>query len=147
MINNYRQKLLENLIESFTQAIHGINVGQNFPFGNFMLGRQQIMILLFVYNKKEATPIKEIAKFLNVTPGAVTQFIDGLVLKKLVRREENILDRRSINIRLTAATQKQFNDFKKIYFASASKSFEGLNNKELEQFIELVKKISIPPKK
>jgi len=142
-----RQKLLENLIENFAQALHGINTGQNFPFGDFMLGHQQIMILLFVYKKKETVSVKEIAKFLNVTPGAVTQFIDGLVQKKLVRREESILDRRSINIRLTVATQKQFNDFKKRYFASANKSFENLSDGELEQFIRLVKKISVPKKK
>lgn len=146
MINN-RQKLLENLIESFAHVLHSINTGQNFPFGDFMLGHQQIMILLFVYKKKETVSVKEIAKFLHVTPGAVTQFIDGLVLKKLVRREENILDRRSINIRLTAATQKQFNDFKKRYFASANKSFENLSDDELKQFIRLIKKISVPNKK
>jgi DNA-binding MarR family transcriptional regulator len=136
-----RQKLLEELIENFTQVARSMHDNHNFPFGKYMLGRQQMMILFFIFEKKGSAPVKEMAKFLRVTPGAVTQFIDALVEKKLVRREENASDRRSINIKLTASSEKQFSDFRKKYFISAGRAFENLNDKELEQFTKLLSKI------
>ena len=81
------------------------------------------------------------AKFLHVTPGAVTQFIDGLVEKKLVKREENKNDRRGVNIKLTSSTLRQFNNFRKKYLESASVAFNSLTDNELMQFITLVDKI------
>jgi len=139
-----RQKLLQNMIEKLSQALRDMHKGQSFPLGDFMLGKQQIMILFFIDEQKGATSVKEVAKYLQVTPGAITQFVDGLVEKKLVKREENLADRRSINIKLTEATKKRFNDFKKKYLASASKAFSGFSDQELEQFTELIKKMKAP---
>lgn len=124
--------------------MHSLHAGQSFPFGEFLLGKQQVMILFFIYEKKELASVKEIAKFLQVTPGAVTQFVDGLVEKKLVQREESKIDRRSITIRLTSGTIKKFDSFRKKYLEAASVSFDGLTNDELEQFIALVAKIKKP---
>lgn len=144
-MNNYmqnnRQELLQDVIEKFTQVVHGMHANQSFPFGDCLLGRQQLMILFFVFEKKGSASVKELAKFLRVTPGAVTQFIDALVDKKLVKREENLNDRRSINIKLTNYAEKEFNTFKKKYFINAGKAFISLNDKELKQFTKLLDKI------
>ena len=140
-MNDNRQELLQGLIENFTQAARSMHDHQNFPFGKYTLGRQQMTILFFVFEKKGSASVKELAKFLGVTPGAITQFIDALVEKKLVRREENVLDRRSINIKLTTSSEKQFNDFRKKYLIRAGKIFENLSDKELAQFTRLLNKI------
>lgn len=139
-----RQELLQSLIEKMTRSIHNMNTDNTFPFGNCMLRKQQIMILFFIYENKNVSSVKEIAKFLHVTSGAVTQFVDYLVEKKIVKREENPDDRRSINIKLTSNTEKKFNSFKKNYLASASKSFNQFSDRELEQFIKLLEKIKVP---
>ena len=136
-----RQELLETLMDKLTKAIQNMHTGQTFPFGNFMLGKQQIMILFFIFENKGEASVKEIAKFLNVTSGAVTQFVDGLVEKKMVIREENPTDRRSINIKLTEDTKQKFNDFKKMYIKVASLAFREFEDKELEQFIKLLEKV------
>lgn len=139
-----RQELLQSLIEKMTRSIHNMNTDNIFPFGDCMLRKQQVMILFFIYENKNVSSVKEIAKFLHVTSGAVTQFVDYLVEKKIVKREENPDDRRSVNIKLTPNTEKQFNSFKKNYLASASKSFNQFSDRELEQFIKLLEKIKIP---
>jgi DNA-binding MarR family transcriptional regulator len=136
-----RQELLQDLIEKMTKAIQNMHTGQSFPFGDFMLGKQQIMILFFVFENKGEASVKEIAKFLNVTSGAVTQFIDGLVEKKMVIREENPMDRRSINIKLTENTKLKFSDFKKMYIKVASLAFREFADEDLKQFIKLLEKI------
>lgn len=143
MINN-RQELLKILIEKLIHTIHDMNMGQSFPLGDCLLNKQQIMIIFFVYKNKSEISVKEIAEFLHVTSGAVTQLVDYLVENKIVKREENYLDRRSVNIKLTAGTEKKFNNFKKKYLKSVSESFSFLNDKELTQFIKLVEKIETP---
>ncbi|MFA6514449.1 MAG: MarR family transcriptional regulator [Patescibacteria group bacterium] len=140
-MKNKRQELLKGLIEELRRAIHSIHKEQCFSFGGSILGKPQVMILFFIYENKGVASVKEIANFLHVTPGAVTQFTNGLVGKKLVKREENSSDRRGVNIKLTANAEKDFNNFKKQYIKSASKSFSGLNDKEIEQFTKLVEKI------
>ena len=142
MINN-REELLKTLIEKLTRTIHNINAAQSFPFGDCLLSKQQIMIVFFIYDHKSEASVKEIAKFLHVTSGAVTQFVDSLVDNKIVKREETSSDRRSVNIKLTADTEKQFTNFRKKYFASASRSFAAINDQELKQFIDLVEKIKV----
>lgn len=143
-MNDRRQELLQNLIEKFTKTTYNIHTGGCFPFGDFMLRKQQIAILFFIYEKSNQTSVKEIAQFLQVTPGAVTQFVDGLIEKKLVKREENQNDHRGINIKLTAKTKKQFNDFRNKYLASINLAFNGFSNQELQRFIDLIKKIQAP---
>lgn len=136
-----RQELLRALIEKFSSAMKNMHAGQSFPFGDFMLSHQQIMILFFIAKKKGGASVKELAKFINVTPGAITQFVDGLVEKKLVGRKEDARDRRSTSIKLTPAAAKKFNRFEKDYFVAVSLAFDNLSSEELEQFGRLVGKI------
>lgn len=138
---NKRPELLRDLLEKLSRAIHSMHKDQGFPFGDSLLGKQQVMILFFIYENKGVSSVKDIAKFLGVTSGAVTQFIDGLVNKKIVQREENSKDRRSINIKLTVNSEKIINNFRRKYFESASHSFDFFSDKELKQFIKLVEKI------
>lgn len=139
-----RQKILENLIEKMVRVMHDINLVSGLHFGNCLLKRQQIMILFFIYEKQGIASVKEIAKFLQVTPGAVTQAVDYLVEKKIVRREENLNDRRIVNVKLSKATEKDFDRFKKNFIKEACKSFKDFNDHDLQNFIRLVEKIKTP---
>jgi DNA-binding MarR family transcriptional regulator len=145
-MTNNRPELLQTLIENLAQTTHRLHTSHSFPFGNLMLRKQQIMILFFIYEKKSVASVKDIAKFLHVTPGAITQFVDGLVKENLVKREKNITDGRIINIKLTTSTEKQFNKFKNAYLESASKAFSHLSDNELKQFIKLLKKVKTQTK-
>ena len=138
---NTRRELLQELIEKMSRAIHSIHSEQCVSFGNNTLRKQEIMILFFIYENKGVSSVKDIAKFLHVTSGAITQFTDGLVKKKIVQREENPDDRRSINIKLTAGSEKMVVDFRKKYIEAASKAFDFFNDTELKQFIKLIEKI------
>lgn len=140
---NNREELLKSLIEKLTRAFHSMHSEQRFPFGDCLLSKQQVMILFFVYENKGEASVKEVAKFLHVTSGAITQFVDCLVDKKIVKREVNVVDRRSTNIKLTLSTEKKFDNFRKKYLKTASEAFDILNDRELEQFIALVEKIKI----
>ena len=143
-MEEYRDKLLRSLIENFTQIFRNAHKGQKFPFGDSVLTRQQMMIIFFINEKKGVASVKEIVEFLCVTPGAVTQFIDGLVKNNLVERVENNSDRRSVNIALTKMAEEKFDRFKKECFNKMAQSFNSLDIQELEQFIALTEKIKTP---
>jgi len=146
MIKN-RQEILCSLIERLHQALKEMHNGQNFPFGEFKLNPQQVMVLFFIAGKKEGVSVKELAKLVRVTPGAVTQFIDIFVEKKLVKRKINPDDRRVVNIKLTPTAEKKFSNFKKSYFLVASRVFEDFSFTDLEKFNELLGKIKSPVRK
>lgn len=141
-MKNKRQRLLQDLIEKLTQMFHSLHKKQSLSFDGLVLNRQQMMVLFFIYENKGVSSVKEIAKFLNVTSGAVTQFADVLVEKKLVRREISPLDRRIVNLKLSGNVKKDFNGFKREYMELANKSFAGLNDEELSQFVGLLEKIN-----
>lgn len=146
MVDN-RQKLLRNLIENFSQIFRDMHKDQKFPFGDLFLTRQQMMVMFFINEKERAVSAKEISEFLQVTPGAITQFIDGLVKNELVERAGSDIDKRSINIRLTEATKKKFDYLKKDFIEKITQAFNGLDNEELNRFVELTEKVKAPYEK
>lgn len=139
-----REKCLESLMGKLSQIMKSMQAVSDFPFGDFYLSRSQFMILFFIAPRKNGATVKDLAKFIGVTPGAVTQLIDILVDKNLVVREGDRQDRRIISIRLTSGAKKQFQRFKKEYFKNISCAFDGLSTAELGQFIEFVEKIKFP---
>ncbi|HSW48380.1 MAG TPA: MarR family transcriptional regulator [Candidatus Saccharimonadales bacterium] len=143
-MNNTRQDLLQSLIQKMRCVIKGMHTLH--PFGELTLGRPQVGILFFIERKKEVS-VKEIAEMLNVTSGAVTQFIDDLVNKNLALREESKTDRRIINIKLTKKAEDKFKEFRKNYFKTISPLFDDLDDFELQKLLLLLEKIKIANKK
>lgn len=137
---NKRLELVQEAVSGFIKVAHSLHNQKNLPFGDCLLNKQQILILFFVYNKK-VTSSKELAQFLNVTPGAMTQLVDVLVKKKLLVREKNLEDKRIINITLTKELKVKFNNFKNNYLLSANHSFSRLKESDLKILISLLKKI------
>ena len=142
-MNPSREELLQSLIEKMVNVMKGMHATHGFSFGNFKLSRPQVMILFFIARKKEGVSAKDLAAFLNVTSGAITQFIDTLVEKQLVTREEDPDDRRILRISLTKAAKNEFVSFRKNYYKSVCPAFAALSQAEIEQFILLFNKIKI----
>ena len=138
-----RTQLLEQLLNNLGYICKSISAPHGFSFGDIVLTKPQINIFFFVAHHQDGVSVKEIAKFLNVTKGAITQFIDTLVEKNLVKREEDTRDRRLQRIRLTEFAESRFEQFKKSYYTSLNKLFDGLNDKEVEQLVSLLEKLRI----
>ncbi len=136
-----RQKLLQALIQNLTEVFRSTHKDHCFSFDGLALRRQEMMILFFLNEKQGQASVKEIAKFLNVTSGAVTQFTDGLVDKKLVERKADLIDRRQVNIKLMPNVKNDFGSFKNKYLESISESFSILSDSELQQLIKLLEKV------
>jgi DNA-binding MarR family transcriptional regulator len=139
-----REELLRLLVERLGAVMRGMHGGQGFRFGASTVGFPQIRILFLVAARPGGMSVKDLAEMLNVTPGAITQFIDALVEKKLVTREEVPGDRRLLSIKLTDYAAGNLNNFRKEYFASVSRVFASLSDEEISQLTALLMKASIP---
>jgi DNA-binding MarR family transcriptional regulator len=140
-----REEHLKSLIEKMGAIVRGMYASNDFPFGECRVSGQQIRILFYLSRRKEGVSVKELAEYLNVTSGAVTQFIDLLVEKKLARREEDASDRRLLRIRLTEKAGTGFTDFKKHYFLKVSRAFDSLDDGEIHTLVALLDRVSVHP--
>jgi DNA-binding MarR family transcriptional regulator len=142
-MNKTRTQLLEQLLNHLGYISRSISAPHGFSFGDVVLTKPQINIFFFIGHHQEGVPVKDIARFLNVTKGAVTQFIDALVEKNLVKREEDARDRRLQRIRLTEFAESRFDQVKQSYYLSLNKLFDALTDHEVEQLVSLLEKLSI----
>ena len=140
-IDAVRHDLIHGLIENIHRVIRGMAAGGGFPFGEVELKRPHVGILFCVAKNDDGVSAKHLAAALNVTSGAISQFVDQLIEKKLVLREEDPSDRRVIRVKLTRSARNRFNAFRKTYFQAVTPMFNELTDRELKQFIQLLEKI------
>jgi DNA-binding MarR family transcriptional regulator len=138
-----REELLTAATEKLGSIVRSVLTANQFPIGEAKVGGQQVRIIFYLARKHEGVSVKELAEQLNVTSGAISQFIDALVEKKLVRREEDRHDRRLLRMKLTKSAKGKFTNFKKYYFAVVNRAFHSLSNEEIITLLELLNKIDI----
>jgi DNA-binding MarR family transcriptional regulator len=143
-MNKTREELLRALVAKLGLVMRGMHAGQGFRFDGFIVGPPQVRILFRIASKPEGVSVKDLAEVLSVTPGAVTQFIDALVEKGLVSREEDHIDRRLLRIKLTKYAKDNFTEFKRDYFAAVSRVFDSLSDAEIMQLTGLLMKANVP---
>ena len=134
----------EDLIQTLTQKMTSImrHVRHPGPPPEPVLSPPHIHLLFTIAsNKEEGMSVTELADLSHITPGAVTQFVDGLVERGLVMREGDPSDRRIVRLKLTELAKNQFEKFRKEHLASMAKIFEALNDDEIKQLIALFNKI------
>jgi DNA-binding MarR family transcriptional regulator len=140
-MSNTRKELLQSLAEKMASVMRRVHKGQGFKFCEFVLRPPQVRILFFIAGQHEEVAVKDLVEMLNVTPGAVTQFVDALVKMDLVRREEDSKDRRIIRIKLTELARSKLEEFRKGYLASASRVFDILSDAEIKEMVRLLDKV------
>lgn len=132
--------MLQTLAENMASIMRCVHAGHGFHCSGFFLRPIHARILLFI-ERRETVALKDLAEWLNVTPGAVTQMVDALAGMGLVQREEDTKDRRIIRIRLTGLALDKLEELKKGYLTSVSRVFGVLSDMEIEEFVMLLNKV------
>ncbi|MBN1162020.1 MAG: MarR family transcriptional regulator [Dehalococcoidales bacterium] len=137
-------KKREDLLQTVTQRLMSLmrHVRHPGPPPEPALSPPQVHLMFTIGRKKtEGLSMKELAELSRITPGAVTQFVDGLVERGLVARESDPNDRRIVRLKLTELAKNQFEKFRKEHLVSMSRIFEALNDDEIKQLIALFTKM------
>lgn len=137
-----RKDLLQALIETMFSVMKHVDANHGFRLGELTLSRPHIRILFHVARSREEVAVKDLAEMLCVTPGAVTQLLDGLEEMGLVRREEDTRDRRIIRIKLTEFARGELEALRQSYLASASQMFGVLSDAEIKELLMLLEKVN-----
>jgi DNA-binding MarR family transcriptional regulator len=138
-----REDLLQNLIQQMMSVMR--HVRHSPPPDALVLSPPQANLLFAISHKEGGISAKELAERANVTPGAITQFVDTLVEKGLVMREGDPNDRRVIRLKTTQLAKDQFEKFRKAHLESFRRLFEVLSDDELKQLIALITRINSAP--
>ena len=138
MIN--RKQKIEDLMENFRSLRRTMIFNASGTMKMPRITPSQWGVLLFVEQHTKGT-VKDVAEALGITSSAATQLIDGLVRSKYILRETSLNDRRAVVLTLSKNTRAQVDKMKKEGLKKFLKLFEVLNDKELDQYVLLNKKI------
>jgi DNA-binding MarR family transcriptional regulator len=138
-----REELAKSAMEKMGLVIRALYTSCEYPLGEAKIGGQQIRIVFHLARNREGATVKELAQMLRVTSGAVTQFINVLFDKGLVRREENPDDRRSMRVKLSEKALSGFDAFKEHYFETVDKAFSPLHDDEMQRLASLLEKVQV----
>jgi DNA-binding MarR family transcriptional regulator len=138
-----RRKAIQEVMEAMVSIKGALYQGHGPMFLKHGIGRPHFMIMMKMAGSDDGVSVTELSAALNVTPGAVTQFIDKLVDKGLAERYEDPKDRRVVRIKLTDKSKNRFKQMKEFHFDRLSKMFVSLTDEELRQLAELIKKIEV----
>ena len=89
-----------------------------------------------------AMAASRLAKQAELSTGAMTNRVDKLEARGLVRRETDATDRRAVIVRLTAAGLEVIDDAIKARFAAADRGLSGLDADEVNALAGLLRKLS-----
>lgn len=93
--------------------------------------------------KPYALPATGLAKETGLSSGAMTNRIDKLEVKGLVRRRRDRSDRRGVIVSLTAAGRGAIDDAIRLRLHAADESLQGICPKERNDLAELLKKVHV----
>jgi|WetSurMetagenome_2_1015567.scaffolds.fasta_scaffold33605_3 DNA-binding MarR family transcriptional regulator len=135
-----RDDLLQTLAERFASVMKLVR-HPTAPPGPPPFSPPQANVFFTIAHHPEGISVKELAEHSGVTPGAITQFVDGLVEKGLVLREGDPADRRVVRLKTTELAMKQLEKFRQEHLVAFCRVFEVLDNNELSNLISLLDKI------
>lgn len=147
-MNNRREQLIQEVLEGLasTRASFRHGHGPMFKKQGFGLPHFRLLVKLAALASAEnGVTVGELSKAMDITPAAVSQFIDKLVAKGMVERFEDPADRRVVRIRLTGPAKTKFASLKHHYYDRMTGLFKNLSDEELEQLAGIIKKIEVDP--
>ncbi len=142
--NQTREELLQQAFERMFSLMKQIH-RDILPPEPLLSPPQARLVFIIARYKEEGVSVKELARVANITPGAITQFMDQLIAKKLVKREEDPDDRRIIKLKLTPLARNQMDKFRKDFIGSMSRKFDVLSTDELKELVNVLTKVSPEP--
>ena len=99
--------------------------------------------MLFMLHYHQDINAKQVAEYLGISKSAVSQLLDPLEDKHLIRRSRAVNDRRIVRIDLTPSGRQLIKKVQKLKFAGLRSSLDSLNDAELSQMASLHQKMSV----
>lgn len=99
------------------------------------------MHVLDILARHGAMSFKDLAAEMYLTPGAITQMVDGLVQAGYIERKQDAQDRRVTNLSTSTSAKQVLSRFKKIREQILAQALESLDERELEIYLQIQRKM------
>ena len=133
-------KLLQRIMTSYNDISRSIN-----PKGLLKINLTTAQIkLLTCFSDKDTHSMTELSISLAVSMPTITAMVDRLETANMVKRERNSVDRRVVQVRLTAAGKRELKKLSTIRKEEMEKILMNLSEREMNTFlgsIELVARL------
>jgi DNA-binding MarR family transcriptional regulator len=133
-----RVQQIGGVLESIVAWSLVLGQGRSLPFGDVRLTRSQIDTLFLIAHALEPVTPRSIATALALTPGAITQLVDGLRCEGLVTTQANPQDARSRVLTLTESAASRVASFEQELAEKMLAQFTSLTDTELARLAELL---------
>lgn len=124
--------ILRRIATGYSDPIHGTGDRKHDGYS-----RTQLDILTLIDQQTDRT-VKELAGMLAMTSGAITQTVETLIRRGLIRKRQDNQDRRYTRLTLTAAGQDAVGK----YYAKRSRMLQAITDELSEQELRVIIRIA-----
>jgi len=121
----------------FNQTVHTA-LERRLGAMNITVSQWSLMALLY---HREADSVSDVARLVDLDPGAITRLADRLEKKGFLRRTSDPADRRAVILSLTRAGRRLVPDLAKAVDENDRVFFDVLNEEERDQYQTLLGKL------
>lgn len=137
-MDDERAALVAAVLERVADIGRELTAAHATPFGDVRLGRTQLDALFVLAHAQDAVTPGFLATALTVTPGAVTQLVDGLRAHGLVETTPHPGDGRARIIQLSDTARAQVERFEHAAVTRMAPRFAALTANELRRLSDLL---------
>ena len=133
-----KKKAGASIAELMPYIIAGVNIG---VLANRQITQTQLIVLFSVHSRKQC-PMKNLADYMHISMPTISGIVDRLVQAGYLERFTDSNDRRQVMVRLSAQGQKLIIKVKSMISSRWQEVLSELNQKELENFYQVVTKLT-----
>lgn len=131
------------VIESVVSIYLSMSEFSGSPFTGVEVTKSQLRALFILAHSEEPVTPTTIATVLAITPGAVTQLVDGLRAAGLVESTPNPDDARSRILVLTKTARTEVAQFEAAIVRAVEPRFRDLSSRDLARLAQLIGRVRL----
>lgn len=137
---NKREELTNQLMETMQAMKRGMHAYQQAHAQDYPLSHAQAE-LLFTIRHSQPVSAKDLAKKLNMTPGAISQFVEGIEQQGFLERRTSETDRRVQYLHISAKGEELIKRFEQQRHQMMKTIIHDLTDEELEVWLRFQQKM------
>lgn len=137
---------IQNILEAFAALGRRFHMHKHrLPiFRDGTIGKAQMEVMMLLVRRSAPPTMREVAKELRITSGAVTQIIAPLLTKDFIQKQADANDKRITRLVLTRKARTLMIKMKSHYVRALTPAFASLSTGDVRSLARILSKLSLP---
>lgn len=136
-----REELINEIVNAYGTTARLLKSYVHEVMGGEAVGPSQLHLLLSIASWQPAPTQKQLAEYMHITPGALTQLIEPLVEAGYVTRQADTADRRRMHLKLSATGKSTLHTLKLEHAKLFASLLQSLTDDELAVMLKAQQKM------